>query len=240
MTTADSADAVNEPCFGYYEDAKKYCPRYVVCCLKVGTCVPLGGVVSSNAKYYMGGCVSPNSRAGALPSDCAKQGECHAGYLYHMKNGTSAAGVADPVPAAAAFALMAGARENHLGGSGCGGTGTLVPVTDAYGSTGITVARFASARLILMTVVAAVVVLVGAYAIRNAIFMMRKKGAPTKQAGASEVAVDASRDQSAERGEHAGREAAGKPEDLGGGEQGAREACGAVDGARARKTILGR
>ena len=68
------------------------CDGYPVCCVRKDTCVSThGGMISSNSKYYEGGCVSPNSRAKALPEGCAKQGECHAMYLEHMKAGTAKA-----------------------------------------------------------------------------------------------------------------------------------------------------
>ena len=86
------------------------CEGYPVCCVKTGTCVSdHGGMVSSNAKYYEGGCVSPNSRARALPDGCAKQGECHAMYLEHMKGGTPKAGVAASVSPYVVQNLMVGA-----------------------------------------------------------------------------------------------------------------------------------
>lgn len=105
-TTASSADNLNEPC--YVHDAA--CDGYPVCCVKAGTCVSEhGGMVSSNAKYYMGGCVSPNSRAGALPDGCAKQGECHAMYLQHMKGGTTKAGLSVAVSPYVTERMMKGA-----------------------------------------------------------------------------------------------------------------------------------
>ena len=179
VTTADSADAVNEPCYDIAKD-KTYCPRYAVCCVKVGTCTTThGGWVSSNAKYYTGGCWSASSSKGSVPSGCAKQGECHAGYLYHMKNGTSGAGVMDPIPAASATALMTGATGDCNGG--------VVPGSDAYGSTGVSRAGLSTAVLIIIIVVAVLVVVGGG----AGAFMMMKKGAPTKQAGAPDNAVQA-------------------------------------------------
>jgi len=107
-TTASSPDPVNEPC--YVHDAA--CVGYPVCCVTMGTCVSThGGMVSSNAKYYDGGCVSPNSRAGALPDGCSKQGECHAMYLEHMKNGTAGPGIATGTNPYAVQHLMEGASE---------------------------------------------------------------------------------------------------------------------------------
>jgi hypothetical protein len=105
-TVAGDADPINEPC--YVHDAA--CEGYPVCCVLAGTCVDdHGGMVSSNTKYYMGGCVSPNSRAGALPDGCAKQGECHAMYLEHMKGGTTGAGLAGDVSPYVTEAMMQGA-----------------------------------------------------------------------------------------------------------------------------------
>ena len=86
------------------------CDGYPVCCVRKDTCVSThGGMISSNSKYYEGGCVSPNSRAKALPEGCAKQGECHAMYLEHMKAGTAKAGVADAVSPYVVQRLMVGA-----------------------------------------------------------------------------------------------------------------------------------
>merc|ERR1719482_1426636 len=57
--TASSADPLNEPC--YIHDGGT-CVGYMVCCVKIGTCKTRGGItVSSNKKYYMGGCLSPQS-----------------------------------------------------------------------------------------------------------------------------------------------------------------------------------
>ena len=175
VTTADSADAVNEPCFVWTNGRENYCPRYMVCCVKVGTCVPLGGIVSSNANYYMGGCWSASSSKGSIPSDCAKQGECHAGYLYHMFNATTEAGAADPTPSSAVTAFMEGATENATG------------VCGSWSDSGVPQAGLETVWLIVIIVVAVLVVVGGG----AGAFMMMKKGAPTKQAGAPDNAVQA-------------------------------------------------
>merc|ERR1719353_316498 len=96
--TASSPDAVNEPC--YIHDGGT-CVGYQVCCVKIGTCLTRGGiVVSSNTKYYMGGCLSTSSdpdrnpaTATVLPTGCAKQGECAEMYLEHMMGATTEPGV---------------------------------------------------------------------------------------------------------------------------------------------------
>jgi len=86
---ADAEDAVNEPC--YVHDA--VCEGYPVCCVTKGTCVSQhGGMVSSNSKYYEGGCWSPDSSKKTMAPGCSKQGECNAMYLEHMKGGTTKAG----------------------------------------------------------------------------------------------------------------------------------------------------
>jgi hypothetical protein len=70
---------VNEPC--YVHDA--VCQGYPVCCVTYGTCISQhGGMVSSNALYYEGGCHSEDSSHGITAPGCqGKQGECNVPYL---------------------------------------------------------------------------------------------------------------------------------------------------------------
>jgi len=102
---ADAADAVNEPC--YVHDA--VCENYPVCCVTKGTCKSThGGMVSSNAKYYEGGCWSLDSSKTAHAKGCTKQGECNAMYLEHMKGGTTKAGNKQAESAYVVDRMMAG------------------------------------------------------------------------------------------------------------------------------------
>jgi hypothetical protein len=102
---ADAADAVNEPC--YVHDA--VCENYPVCCVTKGTCKSThGGMVSSNAKYYEGGCWSLDSSKTAHAKGCTKQGECNAMYLEHMKGGKTKAGNKQAESAYVVDRMMAG------------------------------------------------------------------------------------------------------------------------------------
>jgi hypothetical protein len=80
-TAVNSAPAaVNEPC--YIHDAT--CVGYQVCCLKIGVCDTLGGmVIKGNTKYYDGGCGGKE-----LPAGCNQQGECNSVFLEQMMGGT--------------------------------------------------------------------------------------------------------------------------------------------------------
>ena len=44
------------------------------------------------AKYYQGGCVSPQSSAGSLPPTCSVQGECLQPYLEQVQGATTGSG----------------------------------------------------------------------------------------------------------------------------------------------------
>jgi hypothetical protein len=113
--TADMEAVVNEPC--YIHDGGT-CVGYQVCCVKIGTCLERGGiVVSSNAKYYEGGCISlqsnPDRNASTpteYPDGCVQQGECHAMYLEHMKGATAEEGVSAEVSPYVVQRLMEGAE----------------------------------------------------------------------------------------------------------------------------------
>jgi hypothetical protein len=78
---------LNEPC--YVHDSA--CEGYPVCCVTTGTCVSThGGMVSSNALYYEGGCYSDSSSTGITGAGCeGKVGECNAPYLESAMGGTT-------------------------------------------------------------------------------------------------------------------------------------------------------
>ena len=80
--------------------------------MKQGTCISThGGMVSSNAAYYQGGCTSTDSSKKTLPEGCAKAGECHAHYLEHMKGGTTKAGKAESPDVYTVEVMMTGADK---------------------------------------------------------------------------------------------------------------------------------
>ena len=97
--TAETADALNEPCYG------GPCIGYSVCCVTIGSCT---ATTSSNVRYYEGGCVSADSSLGALPAGCVKQGECTVDFLEHNLGGTTQVGALTPLPAAVRDRQMAG------------------------------------------------------------------------------------------------------------------------------------
>jgi hypothetical protein len=107
QTTASSPDALNEPC---YTHNKEVCPGYAVCCVKKGTCPD---TISSNDKYYEGGCWSAKSSKGSLRDGCAKQGECLQTYIEYSKGGTSPKGNSyEPVE------LPKATKDKHKEGAG--------------------------------------------------------------------------------------------------------------------------
>ena len=95
-TTASTADAVNEPC--YVHDAA--CVGYAVCCVTAGTCVSQhGGLVSSNALYYEGGCYSNSSSRRSFAPGCqGMQGECNIPYLEAVRGATTISSAITAVP----------------------------------------------------------------------------------------------------------------------------------------------
>ena len=92
----DGQDPLNEPCYTH----NGQCEGYVVCCVTRGTCAGFGGLISSNANYYEGGCADlEGSSASAWDNAaCTEQGECHVPYLEQVKGGTAQAGLMTDVP----------------------------------------------------------------------------------------------------------------------------------------------
>jgi hypothetical protein len=146
ITTTASADAINEPC--YIHDA--LCEGYQVCCVTKGTCKDAGGMVSSNAKYYEGGCWSLDSSKKAMAEGCAKQGECNEVYLQYMMNGKTATGKKAALPQATVDKFMASANGNKCK-TVCGdkdgeGAGT-VAVSDTDCGVGFKADTMATAKI---------------------------------------------------------------------------------------------
>lgn len=106
---ASASEPVNEPCYIQGgTDSNGPCQGYPLCCVTKGTCVSThGGMLSSNVKYYEGGCTSPESRSGmTCPS---VQGECNAPYLEFAKNATTVQGAFTPLDGTAMARLLADA-----------------------------------------------------------------------------------------------------------------------------------
>eukprot|EP00975_Prorocentrum_lima_P009688 2064467-Prorocentrum_lima.AAC.1 len=103
---ADNQPPINEPC--YVHDAA--CDGYPVCCVTYGTCVTEHeGTISSNRKYYEGGCQSLDSRTNVWDMDatsCTEQGECHWIYLQEIQNATTKPGFMTDVPEEVTARLM--------------------------------------------------------------------------------------------------------------------------------------
>ncbi|KAL9139609.1 putative tandem protein 6, partial [Amphidinium carterae] len=97
---------LNEPC--YVHDSA--CQGYPVCCVTYGTCASQhGGTLSSNRKYYEGGCQSLQSSKTEWTEDaagCSEQGECHWVYLQEWKNATTKAGMMADVPSSVTARFM--------------------------------------------------------------------------------------------------------------------------------------
>ena len=89
---------LNEPC--YVHDS--VCVGYPVCCVTRGTCRSQhGGLVSSTASYYEGGCYSnSSSRRGFAPGCRGKQGECNIPYLQATRGVTTQPSAITTIPAA--------------------------------------------------------------------------------------------------------------------------------------------
>ena len=87
---------LNEPCYS----GENTCVGYMVCCVTAGTCVSQhGGLVSSNALYYEGGCYSNSSSRRSFAPGCqGMQGECNIPYLQAVRGVTSVPSVVTPVP----------------------------------------------------------------------------------------------------------------------------------------------
>jgi len=68
-------------------------------------------MVSSNKKYYEGGCWSLDSSKTEQAPGCTAQGECHNDYLIEIMGGTAKAGMAGEQPVDARIRMF----EGHLG-----------------------------------------------------------------------------------------------------------------------------
>lgn len=96
----DGVAALNEPC--YVHDGA--CNGYPVCCVTVGTCISKhSGTVSSNTKYYEGGCQSFDSSKKEYNernknAHCKQQGECTMQFLETCMGGTTKPGLYTEVP----------------------------------------------------------------------------------------------------------------------------------------------
>jgi len=111
----DGVAVLNEPC--YVHDGA--CNGYPVCCVTVGTCISKhSGTVSSNLKYYEGGCQSFDSSKKEYKNDgrqknahCKQQGECTIQFLETCMGGTTKPGLMTEVPKETMDRFMEGSCE---------------------------------------------------------------------------------------------------------------------------------
>lgn len=126
----DGVALLNEPCYGTHHHGDGACDGYMVCCVAAGTCQSKhGGMLSSNDKYYEGGCVGTGAsknhwNQAPKNATCKQQGECLPQILEACYGGTTKPGLMTEVPKTTKDRFMAGSCEfscpaprRHGGGS---------------------------------------------------------------------------------------------------------------------------